>query len=287
MLILCALGFALLADTPASRPGESTADRAPEKAVGVPADFKVSITLYGAGKEPQQKTDLVVHDGRSYLFDPGPPLEVLIHDPMTGRLELINLVAKIRSEVTFQRLDEFQAKLHSAITSAASKREAQGGKANQIAAQMSRELINPQFKVTDGGLEAPRIQLDNSTVEVEGTGEPETDPARLASLHAALARFTKLDATRDPAALPPFPKLEALRALMIERRLRPTELVFVYRLTGAPFKMRWTFRMVPSLTPRELEAIARVEGVREQSRFVRFDRYRFNETRGAGRQRSK
>jgi hypothetical protein len=54
-------------------------------------------------------------------------------------------------------------------------------------------------------------------------------------------------------------------------------MAFVYRLAGTPQKLRWTFRMEPSLTARELEAIARVEAVRERCRFARFERYGFTE----------
>lgn len=276
ILTLCALGFALLADSPEIQPGGAA----------VPADFKLSITLFGVAPEPLQKTDLVVHKGRGYLFNPGPPLEVVIHDPAAGRLELLNLVAKVRSEVTFKRLDDFQAKLHSAIAAAAAKREAQGGRANQIAAEMSRDLIDPRFTVAvDDAGRSRRIRLSNSTVEVAAAGEPETDPARLAAIHAILTALAQLESARAPDDLPPFPRLDALRALTIERSLRPTELVFIYRMTRAPFKLRWTYRLEPTLTPRELEAIARVEAVRNESRFLRFDRYRFNETKRPGSRR--
>lgn len=248
----------------------------PRLAPSVPADFKLVIALYGVGKEPIRKTNLVVHEGRAFHFDPGPPLEVILKDPGTGRLELLNLKTKVRSEVSFKKLDEFQTKLHRAITAAAAKREAQGGKANQVAAKMSRDLIDPRFSASYDDA-THRLRLSNATVEVEASGEPESDGARLASIHAALAALVRLEAARNPTDIPPFPRLEALRALIMDHRLRPTEMAFVYHLAGTPQKLRWTFRMEPSLTTRELEAMARVEAVRERCRFARFERYGWTE----------
>lgn len=248
----------------------------PRLAPSVPADFKLVITLYGAGNEPIHKAELVVHEGRAFHFDPGPPLEVIIKDPGTGRLELLNLKTKVRSEVSFKKLEKFQTKLHEAITAASAKREAQGGKANQVAAKMSRDLIDPRFSASYVPA-THRLHLSNATVEVDAQGEPDPDRSRLASTHAALAALTRLEAARNPRDIPPFARLEALRALVLDHGLRPTEVAFVYRLAGPPLKMRWTFRMEPSLTARELEAIARVEAVRERCRFTRFERYGWTE----------
>ena len=244
----------------------------PRPGPGVPADYKLVIAMYGVAKEPISKTELVVHKGRAFLFKPGPPLEVIIHDPSTGRLEMIDLKRKIRSEISFKKLDDYGNQLHDAIAAASAKREALGGKGNQVAAAMSRDLIDPHFAASYDSA-SHRLRLSNTTIDVEARGEPETDEARLAAIHATLAALARMDSVRDPQDIPPFPRLEALRALVVDHRLRPTELTFVFRLAGPPQKIRWTFRMEPSLTKRELEAIATVEAIHELCRFARFNRY--------------
>ncbi|WP_254053446.1 hypothetical protein [Singulisphaera sp. GP187] len=251
--------------------GDDQPTSTPPSPVG-PADYKLVIAMYGVAKEPISTTELVVHKGRAFLFNPGPPLEVMIHDPSAGRLEMIDLKRKIRSEISLKKLDEYTNKLHDAIAAASTKREAQGGKGNQIAAAMSRDLIDPRFS-TSYDPAAHRLRLTSPTIEVEGDGVPEPDEARLASIHATLVALAKMDAVRDPRDLPPFPRLEALRALVVDHRLRPTELTFIYRLAGAPQKLRWTFRLEPALTNREREAIATVEAIHELCRYARFNRY--------------
>lgn len=238
----------------------------------VPADYKLVIALYGVAKEPLSKSELVVHKGRGYLFNPGPPLEVVIHDPLADRLEIIDLKRRIRTEISFKSLEEYGDQLHKAISTATAKREALGGKGNLIAAAMSRDLIDPRFSALYDPA-THRLRLTNPTIEVEARGEPDPDESRLLSIQNTLAALARMDSVRDPQDVPPFPRLDTLRALMTEHRLRPTELAFVFRLAGVPRKLRWTYRMEPTLTKRELEAIATVEAIYERSRFARFKRY--------------
>ncbi len=66
----------------------------------------------GWPREPLSKSELVVHKGRGYLFNPGPPLEVVIHDPLADRLEIIDLKRRIRTEISFKSLEEYGDQLH-------------------------------------------------------------------------------------------------------------------------------------------------------------------------------
>ena len=63
------------------------------------------------------------------------------------------------------------------------------------------------------------------------------------------------------------------RALIIDHHLRPAELAYTYRLAGPPRKHRWTYRLVDTLTSRELEALNRVARLRAAPKFIPFDRY--------------
>ena len=114
-----------------------------------------------------------------------------------------------------------------------------------MAAAKSRDLIDPHFTATFDA-SARRLRLTNKSVEVDAQGETEPDGLRLALISQTLAALVKLDSLRDPQGIPPFPRLEALEALTAGHRLRPSELTFLYRLSGPPQKLRWTYRLEPN-----------------------------------------
>jgi hypothetical protein len=238
----------------------------------VPADFKLVIRLYGAAREPVQKSELVCTKGRAYLFVSERPLEVVMHDSRSSRLELVDLGRKLRSEVTFKKLDAARTNLQAAIAAVCAKRESSGGRANKLAAAMSRDLIDPRFTASYDE-QTHRLRLTNPTVEVDARGAPEEDGARLSLIGSTLTALIELESLRDPQATPPFARLDTIRALTVDHRLRPTETTFLYRLSGPPKKHRWSYELVPSLTAREVEAIARVETIRSRSTLTRFERY--------------
>jgi hypothetical protein len=122
--------------------------------------------------------------------------------------------------------------------------------------------------------------LTNPTVTVDATGEPEPDQGRLTLIDAALTAHIRLASVRDPQAIPPFIRLDALHALTASHHLRPTELSFLYRLAGPPRRHRWTYRLIDTLTERELEAIKRVIRLRERTSYVPFNRYEQRSTEG-------
>ena len=65
-----------------------------------------------------------------------------------------------------------------------------------------------------------------------------------------------------------------MHSLIVGHQLRPTEMAFTYRLAGPPRKHRWTYRLVETLTTRELEALNRVARLPPASTpFIPFDRY--------------
>ncbi len=218
-----------------------------------PADFKLVIERFGVQKEPLGTAELVVHRGRAFHFVSGADLEVIVFEPSTARLELVDLDHKTRSDVSLKKLDTFVEKLHGAIATANAKRDARGGKANQVAAAMSRDLIDPHF-TANYDTSAHRLRLTNRSVEVEARGEAESDQPRLALIAQMLTALAKLESLRDPQGIPPFARLEVLEAMTAGHRLRPAELTFLYRLAGPPRKFRWTYRLEPKLTEREVEA---------------------------------
>jgi hypothetical protein len=245
----------------------------PKPAAAVPADFKLVIGEYGAAKEPVGTLELIFRRGMAYQFSAGPLLEVIIHDPSTQRVELVDLNRKLRTEVTEPRLETYQTKLHDAIAAACAKREKQGGRANEVAATMSRRLIDPNFTAAFD-TETRQLRLTNPTVEVEARGDPEPDAGRLTRIGNTLVALIRLESMRDPQAIPPFARLETLHALTADHRLRPSEISILYRLAGRPQRNRWTFTFVPKLTDREVEAIARLTALMDRCQFIRFERYK-------------
>jgi hypothetical protein len=260
VLALGARGTIAVADEPAP-PQRKTPD-----------DFKIRIAFYGVDKEPITTAELVVHDGIAYRFSSEMPEEVLIFEPDADRLEFLDLERRVQAEIQLTKIEAIQKVLHKAIEKAIRTHEEAGGRADRLAAEMSRSLIDPRLdQVYDPA--AHRLRMTNRVVTVEATGEPEPDAARLSLIEEALAALTKLDSVRDPKAIPPFIRLEALHALTAGHQLRPAEMTYVYRLSGPPRKHRWTYQLVDSLTPREIEALNRVISLRERTAYVPFERY--------------
>ena len=245
---------------------------APTGAGTAPADFKIVVAMYGARKVPIATAELVARHGLVFQFNSDAPAEVIIHDPSAGRIELLDLDRMVQTSRSRAALDAARDRLRQVIASAIEERERAGGRANRVAAGMSRDPIDPHF-ATSFDARANHLRLTNPSVEVDAFGAPEGDPARLALVSSTLTSALTLDAARNPEQIPPFTRLEALRALTADRQLRPTEMSFLYRLAGPPRKLRWTYRLVPSLTGRELEALARIDRLREKAPRVPYERY--------------
>ncbi len=259
-VVLC--GFALIPVAPAAdgpRPAEVV-------------DFKVVVESYALSREPVVREDLVARHGRVYQFSTATD-EVIVIDPARRRVELLDLGRRVQAEVSFGQLDEALVRVRATLAETIRDREAKGGRANAVEAAMTRDLLDPGLRPTPGPA-AGRVRLTNPTVEVDADGEPEADAARLALVDLAMGTIAKLGAFRVPNDLPPFVELDAIAALTAGRKLRPTELSFLYRLAGPPRRFRRTYRLAPALTDREREAVARVDRLHEVAAVVRYEKYR-------------
>jgi hypothetical protein len=245
--------------------------RGDEPAV-VPADFKIQIGEFALKKEPVATQEIVVRQGRAYIF-PSDSKEVAIIEPARKRVELVDVGRKIQAEVTFGSLDLSLEKIKESLRDAAEGREKLGGRGNSLEARMTRDLFETRLAINEAP-KAHRLRLTNPAVEVVADGEPETDASRLAMVAVTLESIAKLGAFRTPNDLPPFAELEAISALTGQRKLVPTELTYLYRLAGPPRKFRRTYRIVPTLTDREVEATARVDRLRQVVPTVRWGQYR-------------
>jgi hypothetical protein len=259
-----AVGIMLALGAVASR--SVAADPAP-----TPADFKLVLARFDAGPNPVDRAEMLVHGGRAYQWSPE-ATEILVVDPVQSRCELLDLRRKTMTRVAFRSLDAYTAALHKVIAAKAKKLVDQGGKANEIAAQMSRDLIEPRFSASFDP-KADRLHLTNASVTIDALGVADPDAARLALIALSQAALIKLSALREPEAIPPFNRLVTLATLTSKYKLRPVEMTFLYRLAGPPLKARWTFRLVESLTPNELKAIQRLDGFREKAKLLPYNEY--------------
>src|SRR5205823_5796012 len=157
--------------------------------------------------------------------------EILVEDPINARCELLDLRRKVMTRVAFRSLDAYTAALHKVIAAKAKKLEGQGGKANEVAAQMSRDLIEPTFSATFDP-KADHLHLSNSSVTIDARGVADSDARRVALIAQSQAALIKLSALREPEAIPPFNRLVTLATLTGKYKLRPVELTFLYRLAG-------------------------------------------------------
>jgi hypothetical protein len=240
---------------------------------GLPlADFKIVVAMYGVRKEPTMTTELVVRHGRVYQFNSDATAEIIIHDPPTERIELFDMDRMVQTDLTWKALGDAEDRLRKALTQAIEKREQEGGRANRISAAMSRSLSDPHFLISFE-TKTNHLRLTNASVEVDAFGEPDPDAARLKIIASTLAASIRLESARNVEQIPPFPRLDTLKALIAEHQLRPTETTFRFRLAGPPQKLRWTYRLVPNLTAREVEALARINRLREKASHLRYERY--------------
>ena len=238
----------------------------------VPADFKIQVGSFSTRKEAVSTEDVLIREGRAYVFPSGSK-EVVIIEPARGQLELLDVGRRVQAEVAFRSLDESLAKIKVTLGEAIERLEKQGGRGNTVEAKMTRDLFETGLAI-EHEPNSHRVRLINPAVEVIADGEPEPDAARLALVAVTLKAIAKLGAFRTPDDLPPFVELEAIEALTGGRRLRPTELSYLYRLAGPPRKFRRTYRLVPGLTDRDVEAIGRVDKLRAVVPSVRYERYR-------------
>ncbi len=238
----------------------------------VPADFRLYIKSFGVAKEPIYTEDVVYHSGRIYVF-PSNVKEVTIIEPAKARLDLIDTGRRVQCEFEFSKLDNSMTRLKSSLREAAEKLEKQGGKAKLIEARMTRDLFETKLETTFDP-KTRRLRMKNPVVEVDAESEPEVDAGRLALINSSLVNIARLAAYRVPEDLPPFIEFEAIAALTVERKLRPTSMTYVYRLAGPPQKMRRTYEMIDKLTDRELEALKLIDRLSEVAPSLRYDQFR-------------
>lgn len=233
--------------------------------------FKVVFREFDVKNHVVLRGEMLARGGRIYLFRDSDK-EILIFDPKSKKIDLIDLERRVQAGITYAQLDSFNAKLKKAIEGSIEKKLAAGGRANEVAAKMTRDLIEPKFAITRDQ-ETKTSKLVNESVQVEARGEADLDSARLSVLAEVLIYSIKLESERNPTRIPPFPRLETIKELTQTRKVRPTEIIDIYRLAGQPLKERRTYELVQSLTDRERAAVLRILDLQGLLKSVRYETY--------------
>lgn len=235
-------------------------------------DYRLAYALYQVAEEPVDRGDFVFHHGRVYRFRQDSP-ELVILDRSAKKVEFLDISRREQTSISSSQVDLAMKALRAALTQTIAEMETEGGRANRLAAASTRELLDPPFEVTFDEAKHT-LNLKSPRVQVTALGEPDPDAARLDATAVALMTLVKVDAMRAPDKRnPPFIPLTALGDLTEKRRLRPSELTFLYRLGGPPQKYRWTYHLIARLTEREREALARVEYLRLHAKRLSVEDY--------------
>lgn len=240
----------------------------------VAGDFKLKIKLLGASDKPQATAELLYTRGTYYHFTSDSD-EILIIEPARQRIELIDLKRRLSTQVSFKRLDDYLVKLKDAVGNVIEKKSKSEDRGDRIAAAQSRSLIEPKLTWTFDS-DKNTLTSKNEHIEASAAGQPEPDASRLAAIRLGLDVTTKLGALRAPGSIPPFARLDAI-AQSVDRKIRPTELNFLYRLSGPPYRVRWSYEFVDHLTDRERDAFARIARLRDLAVPLRLERYEARE----------
>ena len=205
--------------------------------------FKLLVAAYGLAREPVYTEELVAVSGRVYQFA-SDTHEVVVIEPARSRVDLLDLEPEAPVRGLFGQLDEGLPGSRATLARAIRSREKTGKRADAVEAEMTRDLAEPRFagRRRPGGRPGPP---DQPLRRGRRRRRARARPARLALVGLVAGAIAKLGAFRTPNDLPPFAELEAIAALTGDRKLRPTELSYLYRLAGPPRKFRRTYRLVP------------------------------------------
>lgn len=215
--------------------------------------------------------ELVYHKGKIYRVIQD-STEILIFDPNTGNVSLVELARKIRAEIPAERLLAAVPQLHAAIDKALVKRQTSTSRADKIAVRMSRELIDPKFQ-TDHQPDQNRFRFKNSVAEVDLSTVIEPDTARAGLIMASLEMMVQLDALRNPREIPPFCKLSALELVKSRPGMRPSRMSILYRLMGPPAGFVWRFQVDDKFDDDEIRALASFDQARAAAKPLSYDAY--------------
>ncbi len=236
-----------------------------------PAQYKLAYKYTDVKELSSLSGEYFFREDRVYHFLDASD-EVMIIEPAQKMVRFLDLRRKVATELSFARIDAAIENYGNDLRAGIKANQQQNTRAGRIEAAMEADLLEPHWSV-EGDDRLHRIRLFNETIEVDATGIPEPDEARLARVGEALSINIKLTTLRFPDAIAPFAHLDTLSVLARDRKLMPSEISFLFRLAGPPEKYLWSYGFGPTLTDREWEALRRVDALLIRTKTLTFDRY--------------
>ena len=235
-----------------------------------PNEFKLVVTYYDVNKEESITSTLIFREDRVFQFIGVSP-EFIVIDLNDGKTHLADVKKAASCEIKAEQIETSYNKKIQDRREEAEKTAKQDKPGDHKNAKIEINLLDPQFTAQDEPSASGRFRLKSPAVDVSFTGE--AAPGRLDVVHQILTLLIKLRSNRFDDAIPPQAHLFVLKQLKEKHKLRPTELVFLFRLTNTPEKYRWTYELFPTLTSREWEATRRIDNLLQTTRSVPFARF--------------
>ena len=249
----------------------STPARIQAKPAPTAHEFKLVVRYFHSDPDPVGVGEMVAHNGLVYQFS-SELKEFVVINFAASEVELINIEHHVQARIPIDRIEQAVATQRRKLLRTAQGLEKQESRSARMSGKKTRELVEPNFR-EHFDQTAGRLQLTCDTVEAECTGVPEPDAARGALIADVMDLLVKVGAARDPNAVPPFTRIEAQSVLMRQKKLRPTEISFLYRLNGPPERKRWTYRLEPALKDRDFIGLARLDRCRREFKRVTLAEY--------------
>jgi hypothetical protein len=232
-------------------------------------DFKLNVAFFSTALQAIGTAEMIAHEGRVIQIS-SDSKELLLFDPVEKQVELLDLDREVIAKITYKRLDDEMASLRRTLTAKADLLAQKTKRAPRIAASKGRDLYDPKF--TDTFDQAKHsLRLTNPTVEVDVVGEPEPNAARLAVITEVLNAIVKLGTLRNPGNIPPFSRLDAIKALSETHHLRPVEFSFLFRLAGEPVRYRWTYKLETKINDEDRQLFVKIDEFRKKAKLIVFD----------------
>ncbi len=274
---LCAMILSALVAAPACSPSKNSQspqseskDAKPAAAVADVNQFKIEITYHDLNESESITSTLVFRQDRVFEIVKG-STEFTIIDLADGKVHLVGVQKNANCELTQAQVDAGYDKYINERRRDAAELLAKGNTNEQASAKSEMLYLSPALKQEPNDAPPARVRMRSEGVDVSFTGN--ADATRLERVYRSLVTLLKLPASRDGEWISPQAHLDAFKVMKEKYSLIPTELVFLFKFREGPAKYRWTYKLTPNLTDRELEAVRRVEAFLASTKTVPHQRY--------------
>jgi hypothetical protein len=255
------------APSDANKAATTSVSQRPEK----PDEYKLNFTYQDINEDETYNGQLLFRKSQIYFFY-NQSSEILVIDAISKTVRFYDSAKNATSDLTFKDLEKEYEKYREQWKEVIQTMRKDEKRSSRISADIDSALIDPKL-IQKQETDSQRIHLTGEVVDLVATGTPDLDASRRGQIALALSIQSKLQALRDADAIPPSTFLQTIDLLLTERNLRPTEMTFLFRISNAPDKYRWTYQFSPRLTVRDWEGMNSLDAVFQKMRSIPFERY--------------